>query len=70
MEKKELLLVVMMAVLLFTTAIQSVQLVTLNKNPVVVTSGSSQAPVASGAPSSGISTPTSLQNLPSMVGGC
>ena len=69
MERKEILLIVLIAVLVLTTAVQALQLVSLSNNPVVVTSGSSSAPSASGV-SSGVSAPASLENLPSMVGGC
>ena len=68
MERKEILLIVMIAVLVLTTAVQAVQLVSLSNNPVVVTSGSSAAPSAEG--SGGVTAPASLDNLPSMVGGC
>lgn len=68
MERKELLVLVLIGVLLVTVAVQTVQLVTLSNTPVVATptstGGSSvRTPVASGAGSS-------LEDLPSMVGGC
>lgn len=71
MEKKEILTVVLIGVLLLTVAIQTIQLVGLSKTQVVVPSagsGSSSVnkPVASGSGN----VPTSLQNIPSMVGGC
>ena len=69
MERKEILLIVLIAVLVLTTAVQAIQLVSLSNNPVIVTSGSGSVPSASGG-SSGVSAPTSLDNLPSMVGGC
>ena len=59
----------LITVLVLTTVVQAVQLVSLSNNPVVVTSGGSAAPSATGV-SSGVSTPASLENLPSMVGGC
>lgn len=69
MERKEILMVVLIAVLVLTTAVQAVQLVSLSNNPVVVTSGGSAAPSV-GSASSGATAPASLDNLPSMVGGC
>jgi len=70
MERKELLTIVLIGVLLVTVAIQTVQLVTLSGTPVVATTntGSSAAktPVAVGSGAGA----TSLDNLPSMVGGC
>ena len=62
-------MIVLIAVLVLTTAVQAVQLLSLSSNPVVVTSGGSPAP-ASGSGSSGVSAPASLEDLPSMVGGC
>ena len=69
MERKELLTIVLIGVLLVTVAIQTVQLVTLSGTPVVATStGSSmvKTPVAAGSTGGA----SSLDNLPSMVGGC
>lgn len=68
MERKEILMIVLIAVLVLTTAVQAIQLVSLSNNPVVVTSGSSAAP--SVGSSGGVTAPGSLENLPSMVGGC
>jgi len=71
MERKEILLVVLIVVLLLTTAVQSIQLVTLSNNPVVATSGSG---ITSGSGSvvkqAGSPASVNLQELPSMVGGC
>ena len=68
MEKKELLLLVLIGMLLLTTAVQGIQLVKLSSTDVVVSSTST----ASSSVSSGnkLSTPANLQDLPSMVGGC
>ena len=67
MERKEVLLIALIAVLLLTTAVQAIQLVVLSSNPVVA-GGSKSVQVATGtAP---VSAPSSLDNLPSMVGGC
>ena len=69
MENKSVLLVVLIAALLVTVGLQTVQL--------VLSSGASAASVSfpaagksAGSGSAGASAPTSLQNLPSMVGGC
>ena len=69
MERKEILLIVLIAVLVLTTAVQAIQLVSLSNNPVVVTSGGSTGPGVSGG-RSGVVASGSLDNLPSMVGGC
>ena len=66
-ERKEALLIALIALLLLTTAVQAIQLVTLSSNPVVA-SGSKSVQVATGA--APVSAPASLDNLPSMVGGC
>lgn len=70
MERKEILLIVLIAVLVLTTAVQAIQLVSLSNNPVVVTSGSSATPSVGNSGSGGVSAPASLNDLPSMVGGC
>ena len=69
MERKEIIVIVLIGVLLLTTALQTVQLVGLSKTKVVsMTSGA--APMGAGIPAAAAAVPTSLQNLPSMVGGC
>ena len=68
MERKEILLIALIAVLLLTTAVQAIQLVALSSNSVVV-DGSKSVQVATGA-APAVSAPSSLDNLPSMVGGC
>ena len=65
MERKEILLIALIAILLLTTAVQAVQLVKLSSNPVVVTGAASP-----GKSSTPVSAPSNLDNLPSMVGGC
>ncbi len=71
MERKELLMTLMIGVLLLTTAMQTVAFAGLSNGQVTV---SAKSVVSSPAKSS--STPTtsgssgSLANLPSMVGGC
>ena len=67
MERKEILLIALIGLLLLTTAVQAIQLVALSSNPVVA-GGSKSVQVATGsapAVSAG-----SLDDLPSMVGGC
>lgn len=69
MERKEILTMVLIGVLLITVAIQTVQLVSLSGSQVVAAPSAggmakSTTPVAAGGGAS------SLDNLPSMVGGC
>lgn len=68
MEKKEIMMVILIAVLVITTGIQTIQLTGLTKAEVVVPTTS--APASSSGSSSAAAVPTNLQNLPSMVGGC
>ncbi len=68
MERKEILLIALIALLLLTTAVQSIQLVAISNNAVVA-GGSNSVQAATGA-SPAVSAPSSLDNLPSMVGGC
>ena len=70
MERKEILLIALIAVLLLTTAVQAIQLVALSSNPVVVTGASNSVQNTATGASPGVSAPSSLDNLPSMVGGC
>lgn len=70
MERKELLVVVLIGLLLVTVAIQTVQLLGLSKGPVVATSTSMMPAVKSGPSGSTGGSTTSLSELPSMVGGC
>ena len=71
MERKEILVIALVGVMLLAVGLQTIQLSGLSQSQVVVpaTSGVSAkaAPSSSG---SSPSVPTSLQNLPSMVGGC
>ncbi|MBI4895042.1 MAG: hypothetical protein HY831_00980 [Candidatus Aenigmarchaeota archaeon] len=70
MEKKELLVVVMIGVLLLVTAMQTVTLagmVTAGPAPVKAVTSSNSQSSSSGSGSSDVS---SLDSLPSMVGGC
>ena len=72
MERKELLMVVMIGVLVLTTAMQTIALAGLSGGQVAVTGktvASTPAPAAS-APTGISSGGGSLGNLPSMVGGC
>ncbi len=70
MERKELLVVVMIGVLLLVTAMQTVTLagmVTAGPAPVKSGISASSGSSSSGSASSDVS---SLDKLPSMVGGC
>lgn len=68
MERKEILMSVLIGILLLTTAIQTIQLVGSSSAKAVVSSSpSSSVPSSSGASHSA---QTNLQDLPSMVGGC
>ncbi|MBI4170967.1 MAG: hypothetical protein HY514_04680 [Candidatus Aenigmarchaeota archaeon] len=72
MERKELLMTLMIGVLLLTTAMQTVSLASLSNGPAPVTAksvASSPTPSSSAHSTSG-SSAGSLANLPSMVGGC
>ena len=72
MERKELLLTLMIGVLLLTTAMQTISLAGLSNGQVSAparTVTNSPAPSSSAPPTSG-SSAGSLANLPSMVGGC
>ena len=71
MERKELLMVVLIGVLLLTTAVQSVQLVRLSNAEIIIPSvGSAVKTASSDSGGNPVSAPANLQNLPSMVGGC
>ncbi len=72
MERKEILVVVLIGVLLITTALQTAQLMGLSKSSVVVSAktGAAPSPTANSRAASAPAVPANLQNLPSMVGGC
>ena len=70
METKEILMIALIGLLLLVTAVQAIQLVTLSNNPVVVTSGSTANSASSGIATGQQPSGGSLNNLPSMVGGC
>ena len=68
MERKEILMIVLIAALLAVSALQTVQLVGISSSQVV---SSGTTGLASANPSSGSgNVPANLQNLPQMVGGC
>lgn len=69
MERKEMLVVALIGVMLLVVGLQTVQLTGLSQSQVVVSSSSS-APTTGASAGSSASVPTNLQNLPSMVGGC
>ena len=67
MERKEMILLAVVILLVVTATIQTIQLVKLGSSPVVaMQSVSATMPVSGGQ----ASVPTSLDSLPSMVGGC
>jgi len=72
MEKATILMIVLIA-LVVVAGVQAVQLVSLHgkmAGGATVSGASGSAPVASGAPSGGVTAPENIQNLPQMVGGC
>ncbi len=69
MERKEILVVVLIGVLLLSVGLQTIQLAGLARAEVVAPVPGSAVKSAS-PPSSSPSVPTNLKNLPSMVGGC
>ena len=70
MERKELLVIVLIGVLLLVVGLQTMQISGLTKAQVVTTAN----PTTTGPAVSTVKSPStqtnSLQNLPSMVGGC
>ena len=68
MMKKETILMALLVVLVVVSAVQAVQLVTLSS---AISGGTiAKSSVVTSGSGSGASIPSSLQNLPSMVGGC
>ena len=68
MERKELLVAILIGLLVLTAALQTAQLLGLSTSGVSV--GTSSAVAKASGSSASSSLPTNLQNLPSMVGGC
>lgn len=69
MERKEIIFIVLIGVMLLAVGLQTIQLAGLTQAQVIVPSASG-APVKAASTGSSPSVPTNLQNLPSMVGGC
>ena len=69
MERKEILVIALIGVMLLAVGLQTIQLAGLSNAQVIVTS-TSGTPAKTTSTSSSQSVPTNLQNLPSMVGGC
>lgn len=69
MERKEIMVVVLIGVMLLTVGLQTIQLSGLDQAQVIVPS-TSGAPIKATSTGRSASVPTNLQNLPSMVGGC
>jgi len=65
MERKELLVIVLIGLMLLTVGLQTIQIAGLAKAQVAPASAPAKA-TSSGSPV----VPTNLQDLPSMVGGC
>jgi hypothetical protein len=77
MMKREIILTAMLVVLVFVSAVQGLQLAELSgkvEKVSIEAASTTSASLKSGSSSSGsgggTSLPSSLQNLPSMVGGC
>lgn len=70
MERKEILVIALIGLLLVTAGLQTMQLAGLTKASVIVSSGGSIPSVSQQATTGAPSVPPNLQNLPSMVGGC
>lgn len=70
MERKEILVIGLIVVLLLVVGLQTVQVVGLTKTQVIVPTGASGPVNTMSTGGSSPSVPTNLQNLPSMVGGC
>ena len=70
MERKEILVIALIGVMLLSVGLQTIQLAGLTQAQAIVpaASGAQVKTVATSGPSPSV--PTSLQNLPSMVGGC
>lgn len=71
MERKEIFTVVLIGLLVLTTALQTVQIAGLSSAQVLAPTGQAPQSLTSvQATPSKTSATTSLQDLPSMVGGC
>ena len=68
MDRKEIIMILVVGLLVITAIIQTVQLATLSKSSVSMSSTSAVPVQATNSPSS--SKASILDNLPSMVGGC
>ena len=71
MERKEIMVIALIGVMLLAVGLQTIQLSGLTQAQVSVpASGGAPVSAASTSIGSSPSVPTNLQNLPSMVGGC
>jgi hypothetical protein len=69
MDRKEILVIILIGVMLLAVGLQTIQLAGLTSAQVVAPAAggtSVKTPVSGSSPS----VPTNLQNIPSMVGGC
>ncbi len=69
MERKEIMVIALIGVMLLAVGLQTIQLAGLTQAQVTVPA-TSGALVKATSTGSSPSVPTNLQNLPSMVGGC
>lgn len=70
MERKEILIIALIGVMLLAVGLQTIQLVGLTNTQVVVPTTNGAAAGASSSSGSSPSVSTNLQNIPTMVGGC
>ncbi len=70
MERKEILVIALIGIMLLAVVLQTIQLAGLVKTQIVVPASTGAPVKAASSSSSSPSVPTNLQNLPSMVGGC
>ncbi len=70
MERKEILVIVLIGIMLLAVGLQTIQLAGLTTAQINVPATSGAPVKAASASGSSPSVATNLQNLPSMVGGC
>ncbi len=66
--KGEILFVALLGIMLFIVAVQSVEIITINK--MIESYKTAGGPASSGNSAPVTSVPANVQNLPDMVGGC
>ncbi len=70
MERSEILMIVLIGVLVITVGLQTVQLVKIGNGNTMAMPSMGMSSASPSLKASGPSAPTSLADLPSMVGGC